>query len=62
VTVDCRDAPGHQHPTAKAHVARLLAKLGVRDRVQLVIAAYQAAWSPRQATRREPRKNSPAEK
>jgi len=28
--------------TAKAHVARLLAKLGVRDRVQLVIVAYQA--------------------
>jgi len=28
--------------TAKAHVARLLAKLGARDRVQLVIAAYQA--------------------
>jgi DNA-binding NarL/FixJ family response regulator len=28
--------------TAKAHVARLLIKLGARDRVQLVIAAYQA--------------------
>ncbi len=28
--------------TAKAHVARLLAKLDVRDRVQLVIAAYEA--------------------
>ena len=27
--------------TAKAHVARLLAKLGARDRVQLVIVAYQ---------------------
>ena len=27
--------------TAKAHVARLLAKLGARDRVQLVITAYQ---------------------
>ena len=32
--------------TAKAHVARLLAKLGVRDRVQLVIVAYQACVSP----------------
>jgi DNA-binding NarL/FixJ family response regulator len=28
--------------TAKAHVARLLTKLGARDRVHLVIAAYQA--------------------
>jgi DNA-binding NarL/FixJ family response regulator len=28
--------------TAKAHVAHLLAKLGVRDRVHLVIAAYEA--------------------
>jgi len=27
--------------TAKAHVARLLAKLGARDRVHLVIAAYE---------------------
>jgi len=28
--------------TAKTHVARLLAKLDARDRVQLVITAYQA--------------------
>jgi DNA-binding NarL/FixJ family response regulator len=28
--------------TAKTHVAHLLTKLGARDRVQLVIIAYQA--------------------
>ena len=28
--------------TAKTHVARLLAKLDARDRVQLVITAYEA--------------------
>jgi DNA-binding NarL/FixJ family response regulator len=32
--------------TAKAHVARLLAKLGARDRVHLVIAAYDAGLVP----------------
>lgn len=28
--------------TAKSHVARLFSKLGARDRVHLVIAAYEA--------------------
>jgi DNA-binding NarL/FixJ family response regulator len=32
--------------TAKAHVAHLLAKLGARDRVHLVIAAYDAGLVP----------------
>jgi DNA-binding NarL/FixJ family response regulator len=29
-------------PTAKTHVSRILAKLGARDRTQLVILAYQS--------------------
>ena len=29
-------------PTAKAHVSRILAKLGARDRAQLVVIAYQS--------------------
>jgi Bacterial regulatory proteins, luxR family len=34
--------------TAKTHVSRILMKLGARDRVQLVVIAYQAG-NPRRA-------------
>ena len=30
------------HATAKTHVSRILNKLGLRDRAQLVVAAYEA--------------------
>ena len=33
--------------TAKVHVARLLSKLGARDRVQLVIIAHRAGLMPK---------------
>ncbi len=33
--------------TAKTHVGRLLAKVGARDRTQLVVAAYEAGLVPR---------------
>jgi hypothetical protein len=36
--------------TAKTYVTRLLAKLCARDRVQLVIIAYEGAWRARSVT------------
>jgi DNA-binding NarL/FixJ family response regulator len=33
--------------TVKTHVARILAKLGVRDRVQVVVVAYETGFVPR---------------
>jgi DNA-binding NarL/FixJ family response regulator len=33
--------------TAKTHVSRILMKLGARDRVQLVVIAYQSGIAER---------------
>jgi hypothetical protein len=32
--------------TAKTHVSRAMTKLHARDRAQLVVYAYESAWSP----------------
>ena len=36
--------------TVKTHVARILAKLGVRDRVQAVVVAYETGFARRSGT------------
>ena len=39
---EIRDALVISDATAKTHVARILHKLGVRDRVQVIIHAYES--------------------
>ncbi|WP_214317573.1 response regulator transcription factor [Nonomuraea sediminis] len=42
ITAHLHISTGTGTGTAKAHVASLLSKLGARDRIQLVIIAYEA--------------------
>jgi len=52
-----RDRRGarRRRATAKTHVSRVLTKLGVRDRVQAVIYAYESGFAPNKRSRRSAR-------
>jgi DNA-binding NarL/FixJ family response regulator len=47
-------------PTAKTHVSRILAKLGARDRAQLVVIAYQPGLVRARAWHLQVRERRPA--